>query len=212
MSVVDYLLNSLITRLKKTQKARKRRKKSKRKPAKKARKPIKKKKVFHKRKKASRKRSTVKRFIKKAFNVKKKKSAVKTKKKPSVKKKKNRLFFGKKKTASRSKLKPKITKPAKKVVAKIPAGKVPSQEACVGEITHFFSRIQVVVLKMTRGSLSVGDYIRIFGKGADFTQKVGSLQIESVDVKSAHKGQLVGLKVHKAVKVGSRVYKETDKS
>lgn len=60
---------------------------------------------------------------------------------------------------------------------------------------------------MTEGRITIGDKIRIMGKGADFVQKVGSLQIESIDVKTARKGQLVGLKVDKVVKVGSKVYK-----
>lgn len=80
------------------------------------------------------------------------------------------------------------------------------KEVCVGQITHFFPRIQVVVLKMTGGTISVGNTIHIKGRGTDLIQKVGSLQIESVDVKTARKGQLVGLKVEKAVKVGSKVY------
>lgn len=89
------------------------------------------------------------------------------------------------------------------------AGTPPARvnEVRVGEITHYFSRIQVVVLKITAGKLCVGENIRIQGKGTDFAQKVQSLQIESVDVKSAKKGQLVGLKVLKKARPGDRVYK-----
>ncbi len=81
-----------------------------------------------------------------------------------------------------------------------------SKEVCVGVITHYFSAIQVVVLKMT-GGVRVGDTIRIKGGSENFVQKIGSLQIESIDVKTARKGQLVGLKVNKKVKVGSKVFK-----
>ena len=89
------------------------------------------------------------------------------------------------------------------------AGTPPTRvnEVCIGEITHYFSRIQVVVLKITGGKLCVGENIRIQGKGTDFAQKVQSLQIESVDVKSANKGQLVGLKVRKKARPGDKVYK-----
>ena len=76
-----------------------------------------------------------------------------------------------------------------------------------GEITHYFSKISVVVIKMSHGSLTIGNRIRIQGKGADFVQKVGSLQIESQDVKVAPKGQLVGLKVIKPAKPGDKVFK-----
>jgi hypothetical protein len=76
-----------------------------------------------------------------------------------------------------------------------------------GEITHYFSKISVVVVKMTHGSFAVGNRIRIQGKGTDFVQKVNSLQIESQDVKVAPKGQLVGLKVVKPAKPGDKVFK-----
>ena len=83
----------------------------------------------------------------------------------------------------------------------------PSAGVLTGEITHYFSKISVVVVKMTHGTLSVGNRIHIQGKGADFTQKVDSLQIESRDVKIAPKGQLVGLKVIKPAKPGDKVFK-----
>lgn len=81
------------------------------------------------------------------------------------------------------------------------------KEEVVGEITHFFSRIQVVVIKMTKAEIVVGDRLRIQGKATNFIQKVRSLQIESVDVKKARKGQLVGLKVESQAKVGDKVFK-----
>jgi putative protease len=82
-----------------------------------------------------------------------------------------------------------------------------SRDVCVGEVTHFFSKISVVVLKMTHGTIRLGDLIRIQGKKTDLRQKVSSLQVESLDVKSAKKGQLVGLQVVKKVDVGDKVYK-----
>jgi len=77
----------------------------------------------------------------------------------------------------------------------------------VGEITHFFAKIQVVVVKMTKGNLAVGDNVRIYGKSTDFIQTVRSMQIESVDVRSARSGQLIGLKVEREAKVGDKLYR-----
>lgn len=77
----------------------------------------------------------------------------------------------------------------------------------VGEITHFFSKIQVAVVKMTKGNLAVGDKVRIHGRATDFTQAVRSMQVESVDVRSARSGQLIGLKVERGAKVGDKLYK-----
>ncbi|MCK5014451.1 MAG: hypothetical protein KAS66_11585 [Candidatus Omnitrophica bacterium] len=207
MSVVDYLLNSLIKHLQKTQKARKQKRKSKRASLKRPRKLLKPKSL--KKKSASGKRKTVfrksdagKRPVKKAS---KKTSGTKKKKAAAVKVKRKSPA---RRPAARPKVKPVAAKKTKKTSPKVPKDKKAPNEVCVGEITHFFARIQVAVLNMTKGSLSIGDKIHIKGRGTDFLQKVGSLQIESVDVKTASKGQLVGLKVKKGVKVGSKVYKE----
>lgn len=185
MSVVDFLLNSLIKKLKKTQKARKRRKAKKRKAKTHSRRRIPKKKKIKRRSSRPAKKQSI---FKKRHQRKPKKSAIK----------------GKKRSGAPHKIK---TVTAKKAAVKPAQAAV--KEACVGEITHFFPRIQVVVVKMTGGRLNVGETIHIVGKATDFTQKVGSLQIESVDVRTARKGQLVGLKVNKVAKAGSKVYKRT---
>lgn len=222
MSVVDYFLNSLVKYLQKKQKARKRKKKTKRRPAKTSRnkvksKPVKKRLGTAQRKTAYQKGGAVKRPAKKAS---KKSSGIKKQKssRASAKNKKKSISGGKnhkvqiqKKSAGRkpsvsAKVKSGKIKKIKKVGSKNAGDKGALKEVCIGEITHYFSRIQVVVLKMTRGKLTVGDQIHIKGRGADFIQKVQSLQIESVDVKVAQKGELVGLKVGKAVKPGNKVF------
>jgi len=77
----------------------------------------------------------------------------------------------------------------------------------VGEITHYFERIKVCVVKITQGTVLIGDKLNIQGVKTKFIQKVWSMQIESEDVKIAKKGQLIGLKVDKLVAVGDKVYK-----
>ncbi|OGX06982.1 MAG: hypothetical protein A2Z88_04165 [Omnitrophica WOR_2 bacterium GWA2_47_8] len=67
----------------------------------------------------------------------------------------------------------------------------------------------VCVVRINRGSLRVGDTIHIVGAGTNLKQKVRSLQIESVDVRAASKGKLVGLKVDKRVRENDKVYKVT---
>ena len=76
----------------------------------------------------------------------------------------------------------------------------------LGEVTHFFDRIQVCVIKITQGQIKKGDQIVMAGKNGKFLQKVLSLQIESKDVAVGRRGQLVGLKVDNPVKPGDRVY------
>ena len=77
----------------------------------------------------------------------------------------------------------------------------------VGVITHYFDRIKVCVVKLTQGTVLIGDKLTIVGNKTKFVQKVWSMQIESEDVKVAKKGQLIGLKVDKLVAVGDKVYK-----
>jgi putative protease len=76
----------------------------------------------------------------------------------------------------------------------------------VGKITHFFSKISVAVVDLT-ATLSVGDHIRIQGPTTDFEQTVDSMQIEHENVKSAKKGQSVGLQVKERVRENDTVYK-----
>jgi len=194
MSVVDYFLNSLIKRLQKTQKTRKKIKKKKHRAAQASRKTKKTKLpkrsfLVGKCKQIKRKKRTSGRPAKRILQ---KPSKAKKKKAPS------------RKSLARPKTKPKKTK---RIVKKVPKIKNGSNETCIGEVTHFFSNIQVVVLKMNSGKLLVGDQIHIVGRTTDFVQKVKSLQIESVNVKSAKKGQLVGLKAAKKAKPGDQVFK-----
>lgn len=99
---------------------------------------------------------------------------------------------------------PKIKSTQVKPVAK---AAVAPPEVLVGEITHFFSKISVVVVKLTHQSLSVGERIHVKGAMTDFHQPVKSLQIESVDVKVAKKGSLVGLKAVHPARPGDRVFR-----
>ena len=76
----------------------------------------------------------------------------------------------------------------------------------MGLVTHYFERIKVCVVKLTQGTVLIGDRLTILGDKTRFVQKVWSMQIESEDVKIARKGQLIGLKVDKTVVVGDKVY------
>ncbi len=77
----------------------------------------------------------------------------------------------------------------------------------IGKITHFYDKIGVAIIELG-ASLSIGDKI-IFKRGGEdlFEQEVTSIQIEHKQVKSAKKGDFIGLKVDKEVKEGAEVYK-----
>ena len=77
----------------------------------------------------------------------------------------------------------------------------------VGRITHYFSNIEVAVINLA-APLKQGEKIRIIGgKETDFEQKVGSMQIDHEQVKSAKKGDSVGTKIDEKVHEGYKVYK-----
>jgi len=77
----------------------------------------------------------------------------------------------------------------------------------VGEITHYFSRIGVCVIKVTAGEIRVGDRLQIRGHTTKFAQSVRSLQIENENVNVGRRGELVGLKIDKRARAGDRVFK-----
>lgn len=107
------------------------------------------------------------------------------------------------KTKSKSKVKPKVKSKVKskpKIVHKI-EGKL------VGKVTHYFSNIEVAVIKLS-GPLSQGDEIRIMGgENTDFNQDVKSIQVDHKEVKKAKKGESVGMKVSEKVRDGYKVFK-----
>jgi len=77
----------------------------------------------------------------------------------------------------------------------------------IGKITHYFSNIEVAVIELS-SPLKMGDTIRIVGgKETDFEQEVGSMQIDHKEVKSAGKGDSVGIKVNEKVHEGYKVFK-----
>ncbi len=80
-------------------------------------------------------------------------------------------------------------------------------EAPIGTVTHYYGKIGVAVVKLNKGSLSVGDEIRIAGRSTDFNQKIGSMQIEHEDIQAAKAGQEFGLKADQEVKEGDSIYK-----
>lgn len=74
----------------------------------------------------------------------------------------------------------------------------------IGHISHYYDKIGVAVLELT-GSVKVGDSIKITKGDQEFTQTVSSMQVEHESVKSAKKGDSVGLKVDQPVKPGAAV-------
>jgi translation elongation factor EF-Tu-like GTPase len=86
------------------------------------------------------------------------------------------------------------------------ANETPEEGKLIGKITHYFSNINVAVIELT-DVLNAGDTIRIVGGETDFTQAVGSMEIEHQKVDKAKSGDSVGMKVDQKVRDGYKVYK-----
>jgi putative protease len=76
----------------------------------------------------------------------------------------------------------------------------------IGRVTHFYNHLCVAVLSLT-GDLKVGDTIHILGHVTDFTQPVGSMEIEHHKVMSVKPGDNVAPQVVEPVREHDRVYK-----
>ena len=76
----------------------------------------------------------------------------------------------------------------------------------VGEVTHFYDRLSVAVLRLTQ-PICVGDMLHLLGHRTDFRQTVESLQIEHQAVTEAAPGQDVAVKVAQRVHPGDKVFK-----
>lgn len=81
------------------------------------------------------------------------------------------------------------------------------EEKKVGQVIKFFSKIGVAAVRLSEGSLKVGDQIHIVGHTTDFTQSVDSMQIENTTVQEAGPGADIGIKVKDKVREHDTVYK-----
>jgi len=103
----------------------------------------------------------------------------------------------KKPVVKKPSVKKKIVKKTQKPVAQPklkPAQMIDPSLVQVGVISHYFDRIKVCVVKLTQGTILIGDKLTILGVKTKFVQKVWSMQIESNDVKVAKKGNSSALK------------------
>jgi putative protease len=81
------------------------------------------------------------------------------------------------------------------------------EEKKVGEIIKYFGKISVAAIRLTEGSLKVGDTIHIVGHTSDITQTIDSMQIENKNVQEAGPGADIGVKVKDKVREHDVVYK-----
>jgi translation initiation factor IF-2 len=81
------------------------------------------------------------------------------------------------------------------------------EEKKVGEVIKFFGKIGVAAIRLSEGSLKVGDSMRIIGHTTDMTQTIDSIQIENENVQEAGLGMDIGIKTKDRVREHDIVYK-----
>lgn len=77
----------------------------------------------------------------------------------------------------------------------------------IGIVVSYFSHVGAAVIKITQGSLKVGDALWIKGHTTDLKQTVDSIQVEHQPVSEATRDQQVGIKVQSRVRPHDRVYR-----
>ena len=97
-----------------------------------------------------------------------------------------------------------VKKKVEKKEAKVKKEKLGKQ---IGEVGNYFQHVKAAAIKLS-APLKVGSKIRIIGgEKTDFEMQVKSMQVERKDIKSAKKGDDIGLLVPKDVRKGYKVYK-----
>jgi translation elongation factor EF-1alpha len=82
-------------------------------------------------------------------------------------------------------------------------------EQRIGTVTHYFGKPRVAIVDITAGELNVGDTIRVAGAHSNFTQEVGSMELEHAPVESANVGDSVGIQVSERAREHDEVYRVT---
>ena len=79
-------------------------------------------------------------------------------------------------------------------------------ERQIGTITHYFGKPRVGIVALT-GRVTIGDRLRFLGHGADFQQKVKSMEVDHAAVENASAKTEVGIRLRQRVREGTKVYK-----
>ena len=76
----------------------------------------------------------------------------------------------------------------------------------IGAVTHFYGHISVAIIKF-KTTVKVGTPLKFSGATTDFKETIKSMQFNHKEVKSAKKGQQIGIKVKERVREGDSVYR-----
>lgn len=84
-------------------------------------------------------------------------------------------------------------------------------EVEIGKVTHYYNHLCVAVLSL-HDSLKLGDKIHILGHSTDFTQRVGSMEIEHHNVDWVRPSDNVAIKVVEPAREHDMVYRVVEET
>lgn len=76
----------------------------------------------------------------------------------------------------------------------------------IGFVEHYFGHLDVAAIKITGGTLKIGDTIHVKGHTTDFTEKIASMQIDNKNVEMAKAGDDIGVKMVGKCREHDKVY------
>jgi hypothetical protein len=76
----------------------------------------------------------------------------------------------------------------------------------VGEVIHFYGKINVAVLRCDK-ALKVGEKVHFLGRHTDFEQEVDSMQVEHQSVEEVASGGEVAIKVKQRTRRGDKIFR-----
>ena len=82
-------------------------------------------------------------------------------------------------------------------------------EAEIGTVVHYFDRPQVAVVRILVGDVAVGDTLHFRGHTTEFTETVGSMEVDHKPVERAGAGAEIAIKVIGRARVHDKVLKAT---
>lgn len=82
-------------------------------------------------------------------------------------------------------------------------------EQLVGTVVHYFKGPSVAVVRLSEGELAVGDSVRFHGHTTDFTEQIGSMEVNHQKVERAGAGDEVAIQVADRTRQHDQVLKVT---
>ncbi len=79
-------------------------------------------------------------------------------------------------------------------------------ETKIGTVTHYFTHLHVAAVEIADGELHIGDTIHVVGHTSDFTQKIGSMEVEHESVDVAKPGDDVAIAMDEYTREHDSVY------